>query len=108
MRGTGGGDRYGRRLAGEVGRSPWSMPGQPGPASSSLLFDRARDDGQILLAKPLVHGLLLFVGQASEDGEPAVTGRLQSQVDVLERERQRELGGELAAGDPLQLGRLPR
>ena len=29
-------------------------------------------------------------------------------MDVLERERQRELGGELAAGDPLQLGRLPR
>jgi hypothetical protein len=52
------------------------VAGRAGSWRSSPLFDRARDDGQVLLAEPVVHGLLPFVGQAGEDWEPAVTGCL--------------------------------
>ena len=57
---------------------------------------------------PLIDDLLPFVGQAAKGREPVVVGRLQGEAHVLERERQRELGRELAVGDPLQLGCLPR
>ena len=86
---------------------PDDLGGRSGSWLSSLLFQRARYDGQVLLAEPLINGLLPFVSQAGENGEPVVTGRLQREVHVLECERERELGRELADGDPLQLGCLP-
>jgi hypothetical protein len=58
--------------------------------------------------QPLVDGLPPFVGQRGKHAEPVVAGRLQGQACVLERQRQRELGREVAPGDPLQLGCLPR
>src|SRR5690242_21443825 len=42
---------------------------------SSLLFERARDDGQVQLAETLINGLLPFAGQAGKHGEPAAAGR---------------------------------
>src|SRR6266511_2122483 len=75
---------------------------------SSLLLERARHHGEVLVAEPGIHGLLPFASQAGKGGEPVVAGRLHGQAHVLERERQRELGRELALGDPLQLGCLPR
>src|ERR1700746_1405992 len=70
---------------------------------SSLLLEHAGYDGQVLFAEPLINGLLPFLSQAGKDGEPVVADRLEGEVHVLERERQRELGRELALGDPLQL-----
>ena len=75
---------------------------------SSLLFDRARYDSQVVLTQPLIDSLPPFVSQTGKDGEPAVSGRLRGEVHVLERELQRELGRELAVGDPVQFGCLPR
>ena len=52
----------------------------------------ARHDREILVAEPLIDGLLPFVGQAGKGGEPVVAGCLEGEAHVLERERQRELG----------------
>src|SRR5712691_182054 len=76
-------------------------PGAP------ILFECALHDGEVLVAEPVIDGLLPFVGQGRERGEAAVVGRLQREMDVLQRERQRELWRVLACRDPLQLGCLP-
>lgn len=61
-----------------------------------------------MVTKAPVNDRLPFSCQAVKDREPVVTERLLREVHVFERERQRELSRELAPGDPLQLGRLPR
>jgi hypothetical protein len=78
-----------------------------GVISTFLLLEHACCHGEVLVAEPLIHRLLPFVGQAREGDEPVIVGRLEGQAHVLERQRQRKLGRELALGDPLQLGRLP-
>src|SRR5208282_1101796 len=91
-------DATARVLSGwRCARSTRSGSGRP-----SLLFEHAGHDGQVLLAQTLVNGLLPFLSQAGKDGEPVAAGRLEGEVHVLERERQRELGRELAVGDPSQ------
>ena len=74
----------------------------------SLLLEGARDDSQVLVTQSLVRDSLPFIRQAVKHRETVVTERLLREVHVLERERQRELRRELAPGDPLQLGGLPR
>lgn len=49
----------------------------PGSGRSSLLLEHAGHDGQVLLAETLINGLLPFVSQAGEGGEPVIVGRLE-------------------------------
>jgi hypothetical protein len=56
----------------------------------------------------VIDDLLSFIGQAGKDSQPVAVGGLEGKTHILERQRQRELGRELALGDPLQLGCLPR
>ena len=58
-----------------------------------MLFEHAGHDSEVLPAEPLINGLLPFVSQAGEGGEPVVGGSLQREAHVLKRKRQRELGG---------------
>src|SRR6266568_1253315 len=102
--------RRGRRRAPAASGLParTSSCRRSGSWRSPLLLQQAGHDGQVLLAEPLVNSPLPFAGQDGQDGEPAAARRLQREVHVLDRQRQRELGRELAVGDPLQLGSLPR
>src|SRR5690348_4784102 len=51
-------------------RSASSSCSRSGSWRSSLPFESARHDGQVLLTKPLINGLLPFAGQAGKSREP--------------------------------------
>src|SRR5690242_19575291 len=75
---------------------------------SSLHFERASHDSEVLVAEPFLDDPLPFVGQAAERGVPLVAGCLEGEVHVLERERECELWRKLALYDSPQFGCLPR
>ena len=72
------------------------------------MADRSAPEAyRVLVTEPLLNDQLPFLGQAAERREPVPPGRVEGEVHVLEGERQRELGREVALQDALQLGGLP-
>ena len=74
---------YGRLAGGHncrPGGSPVSITAascnRAGLWRCSLSLERARHDGKVLVAEPLIDSLLPFVGQARKGGEAVVAGRL--------------------------------
>src|SRR4029077_13194633 len=75
---------------------------------TSLELQGLPHDGRALVAEPGRGGALPLVGQRPERGKRVVAGGVEREPHVLEREPQRELWGEVALDDALELGRLPR
>ena len=75
---------------------PQMMCTDQGHVDSALPLQRQRHHGEVPVAEPLIDRLLQFVSRAFKGGEAVVAGGLQGEAHVLERERQSELGGEVA------------